>query len=159
MVIALSDGVTFAAEYPIRKQITYEDLSSSAKKQVACLADNVYFEARGEDDDGKRAVAYTTLNRVKSGDYAHDVCGVVKQKVKGTCQFSWICDGRLKEHKKDKQLYNKCRDVALDAYINYVPERDDITDGATFYHADYVSPNWRKLTYVKTIGRHLFYKI
>jgi len=35
----------------------------------------------------------------------------------------------------------------------------DITDGATHYHADYVSPAWRKSkTKTVEIGDHIFYR-
>jgi len=35
----------------------------------------------------------------------------------------------------------------------------DITDGATHYHADYVSPSWAKTkTRTTEIGDHIFYR-
>lgn len=142
-----------------QKQITYNDLNLETKQEVKCLADNIYFEARGEPDIGKQAIAYTTLNRVVDGRWADSICGVVKQKIGSTCQFSWICDKTLIKHKKDSDLYERCKNVAVTVYLNYVPGQDDITSGATFYHANYVSPKWYKLAYIKTIGNHLFYKI
>jgi spore germination cell wall hydrolase CwlJ-like protein len=33
----------------------------------------------------------------------------------------------------------------------------DVTNGATYYHADYVRPGW-KLPVSTKIGRHIFYK-
>lgn len=149
---------SFIISEPVKKQITYEDLTINTKKQINCLADNIYFEARSEDENGKKAIAYTTLNRLEDGRWSDSICGVVKQKIGKVCQFSWICDKSLRNHKRDYQLYEECRNIAVNVYINYKRNQDDVTGGATFYHADYISPNWSKLTYIKTIGRHLFYR-
>ena len=70
---------------------TYNNLTADAKKQVTCLAENIYFEAAHEPLDGKKAVAFVTFNRVQSG-YADNICDVVQQKTGQTCQFSWYCD-------------------------------------------------------------------
>ena len=50
------------------------------RRNLACLARNVYFEARGEPVAGQYAVAEVTMNRKASGRYAGTVCGVVYQK-------------------------------------------------------------------------------
>lgn len=146
-------------EIIVKKQLTYEDLNSTTQKQVKCLADNIYYEARGESDDGKKAVAYTTLNRLDDGRWSDSICGVVKQKIRGTCQFSWMCDIRLLKHKKDTQLYEKCKIVAVMVYLNYVPGQNDITQSSTFYHAKSINPNWKNVTFVKDIGNHRFYRL
>jgi len=134
------------------------------RKQIQCLADNIFFEARGEEKQGQVAVAMVTMNRVKSGDYPEDVCGVVQQKVAATCQFSWWCDITLKtkalrrQHLADnRELYNKVYAVALEVYFNYGKMRD-VTKGAKFYHADYVSPGWKKSERTVKIGQHIFYR-
>lgn len=143
-------------------KISYSDLNKSDQTQVRCLADNIYFEAVGESTAGKIAVANVTLNRVDSGKYAKTICGVVRQKVKGVCQFSWWCDSdlrRLATSKKltkvDKVRYNQILDMALFVYLNNNILIDN-TKGATFYHADYVNPKWKFKKTVK-IGRHIFY--
>ena len=46
-------------------------------KEVSCLADAIYFEARGEPVSGQEAVAQVILNRTVSGIYPRSVCGVV----------------------------------------------------------------------------------
>jgi hypothetical protein len=58
---------------------------------------------------------------------------------------------------KETNLYNEIRDLALHVVLNY-EKLSDVTYGATFYHADYVKPNWKKLDKVDQIGRHIFYK-
>lgn len=134
------------------------------RKQIQCLADNVFFEARGEDRRGQIAVAMVTMNRVNSGQFADDVCGVVQQKVRSTCQFSWWCDVTLKtkamrrQHlAEERDLYNKVYTVAIEVYKNH-KKMQDVTKGAMFYHASYVSPGWKKSQRTVTIGQHVFYK-
>ena len=66
-------------------------------KQLDCLTRNIYWEAATEPFEGKVAVAQVTINRVETGRFAPDICGVVYQKNviydKVVCQFSWFCDG------------------------------------------------------------------
>ena len=138
-------------------QITYNQLTKDAQKQVDCLADNIYYEAGYEPEDGKVAVALVTLNRLQDPRFPKDICGVVKQKTKSTCQFSWFCESKKPvTSDRAKEIYDQARIVALHVYVNY-EKLPDITDGALFYHADYVNPRW-KLEKTTTIGRHIFYK-
>lgn len=138
-------------------------LTKEARTQVDCLADNIYFEAGFEPNDGKVAVALVTLNRVNDPRYPKDICGVVKQKAKIetigdtriACQFSWYCDSGKRI--TNTEAYKEARKIALYVYANYENIKD-FTNGALFYHADYVNPRWRNLTKTAVIGRHIFYK-
>eukprot|EP00581_Thalassiosira_minuscula_P035425 CAMPEP_0184455124 /NCGR_PEP_ID=MMETSP0740-20130409/22369_1 /TAXON_ID=385413 /ORGANISM="Thalassiosira miniscula, Strain CCMP1093" /LENGTH=142 /DNA_ID=CAMNT_0026826875 /DNA_START=64 /DNA_END=489 /DNA_ORIENTATION=- len=64
-------------------------------EQFACLAEALYFEARGETVKGQFAVAEVILNRVKSAQFPNSLCGVIKQGTgrKYQCQFTYTCDG------------------------------------------------------------------
>ena len=135
-------------------KIEYKQLTKEARTQIDCLADNIYYEAGWEPTDGRIAVALVTLNRVQDPRYPKDICSVVKQKVKSTCQFSWFCEG--KKHITSSRLYEEAQNIALYVYANY-ENLADITHGALFYHADYVNPRW-KLDKTTVIGRHIFYK-
>lgn len=138
---------------------SFHSLNEDTQRQVTCLAENIYFEAGNEPDRGKKAVAFVTINRVKSGNYADDICGVVYQKTGGTCQFSWFCESKTVANRltiKKSQLYNEIRELATNIVVNY-EHMEDVTKGATYYHADYVSPGW-KLQKIDQIGRHIFYK-
>jgi len=153
-------------------QPKYTQLTSEAQRQVSCLASNIYFEARSEPRDGQIAVAFVTLNRVESRDFPDTICDVVKQKAqvqrigdkRVVCQFSWYCETKPKWQYYNMLLtngttkkYNEILEVALHVYANHEKLRDP-TNGSLFYHADYVSPNWRNLERHVTIGRHIFYK-
>ena len=135
--------------------VRYEQLTKDAKKQIDCLADNIYHEAGYEPDQGKIAVALVTMNRVQDPRYPKDICSVVKQKVNYTCQFTWFCQDKYTN--RQKTAYEESRDIALHVYANYEKIKD-FTNGALFYHADYVNPHWRGLERTTVIGRHIFYK-
>jgi spore germination cell wall hydrolase CwlJ-like protein len=141
----------------------YNRLSKNAQKEVQCLAKNIYFEARNEPVEGQVAVAFVTLNRVKSSQFPNVICEVVEQRNLRICQFSWYCESKpyyiysnniltLTNNKE----YNRIRDLALLVYVNHEMMKDP-SRGSLYYHADYVSPNWRHLERVVTIGRHIFY--
>ena len=134
--------------------VTYTQLTKEARTQVDCLAENIYYEAGYEPRDGKIAVAMVTLNRVQDPQFPKDICSVVKQKVKSTCQFTWFCEGNKTIN--NNSVYLQAREVALLVYANY-EKMHDMTQGALFYHADYVNPRW-KLERTTVIGRHIFYK-
>lgn len=135
-------------------KVEYRDLEKSQQKQVECLAQNIYHEARSEPEQGKQAVALVTLNRTQDGRFPSDVCGVVKQKTRSICQFSWFCT-KVKLD-RTSEAYKDAMQTALFVYANY--ERlHDFTRGALFYHADYVNPRWKGLEQTTKIGRHIFY--
>ena len=144
-------------------EVAYHDLQPEARRQVDCLADNIYFEARSEPVDGQLAVGLVTMNRVTSGIFPQTICGVVKQADKSICQFSWWCTSdRLLAIKRQlhEQAYEQARIIALQVYLNY-DHIHDITKGALFYHADYV-PKARlgvpNLQMTVKIGQHIFYR-
>ena len=134
-----------------------------------CLTENIYFEARGQGQAGWLAVAQVTQNRVDDRRFPNTICEVVKQgltyadgqPIRNKCQFSWYCDGKS-DNPKNMKVYDSIHEL-----VNYIydmqnyPEYQilDITDGATHYHADYVSPSWAK-TKTKTIEieDHIFYR-
>lgn len=138
----------------------FTSLNQKQKRQAVCLAENIYFEARGEPLEGQIGVAYVTINRVRSGNYAKDICGVIREKTKfGVCQFSWWCE-RKKVANKDKikstDEYKDILEFASNFIVNY-KAIDDLTKGATYYHAKYVNPRWKYKRLCK-IGTHIFYR-
>ena len=138
----------------------YNVLTAELQKQVSCLAENIYFEAAHEPLEGKHAVGFVTINRVQSGNYANDICGVVQQKDGNLCQFSWYCDKTITNKRltiKHTPLYNEILQIATNLVVNF-ERMTDVTNGATYYHANYVNPGWTRLKKVETIGNHIFYK-
>jgi len=136
---------------------SYGQSGHEIAQEISCLAQNIYFEARSEPHQGKLAVAHVVLNRVASERFPSSVCEVVQQGGEirlNRCQFSWWCDG-----KSDKpgnfRAWRESLVLASDIYWGLV---DDPTEGAMWYHADYVSPGWSAdLKRGPKIGRHIFY--
>jgi len=129
------------------------------EKQLDCLAINIYREAGHEPFEGKVAVAQVTMNRVATGKFGNDVCGVVYQKnvfmEKVVCQFSWACDSVHKNRPINKEAYNESYEVAKKVLLEGF--RLSILKDALFYHATYVNPRWQ-LDKIGQIGQHIFYR-
>jgi hypothetical protein len=124
---------------------------------LKCLAEALYFEARGESVKGQFAVAEVILNRVSSPAYPNDVCGVINQGTgrKYQCQFTYTCDGHP-EKVHEPAAYEQVSKVA---YVSLSGVAEQLTEGATHYHTKHVSPSWaRKFPRTATIGVHHFYR-
>jgi spore germination cell wall hydrolase CwlJ-like protein len=128
------------------------------ERQLRCLAQNIYWEAASEPFEGKVAVAQVTINRVESGQFPDNVCGVVYQKnvfySRVVCQFSWACDGHYKVKPIHASLYRESEEVAKKVLLEGF--RLPSLKTALYYHADYVKPGWGK-TPIAKIGHHIFY--
>ncbi len=123
-----------------------------------CLAEALYFEARGESVEGQVAVAEVILNRVDSKRYPDTVCGVIRQgegNGLGGCQFSYRCDGRS-DQPADQAAFEQVGKVA---WLMLQGRPRALTEGATHYHTTSVRPSWAsKLIRTAHIGEHLFYR-
>lgn len=125
--------------------------------EVTCLAQAIYFEARGESEEGRRAVGNVVLNRVADPHYPKSVCGVVFQNehARNKCQFSFACDG-LADDPPDTRAWHAAQKLAKTMMTH---KRDDDTGHATHYHANYVNPDWASaLQETVDIGHHIFYR-
>ncbi|MEM7076288.1 MAG: cell wall hydrolase [Pseudomonadota bacterium] len=125
--------------------------------QWRCLAEAIYFEARGESVKGQFAVAEVILNRVDSADFPDTICGVVHQGTgrKFACQFTYTCDGKA-ENINEPKAFDRVGKVA---HVMVDGASRALTDGATHYHTKAVSPNWSRVyPRTATIGYHHFYR-
>lgn len=127
-------------------------------EELACMALNIYREARGEPFEGKVAVAQVTMNRVKDADFPDTVCGVVHEKnifmKKVVCQFSWYCTNRNHTRPANSVAYQESYEVAKKVMLENF-ELESVKD-AMYFHADNISPNWNYQQVAK-IGSHIFY--
>ncbi|MEM7210345.1 MAG: cell wall hydrolase [Pseudomonadota bacterium] len=122
-----------------------------------CLAEALYFEARGESLRGQIAVAEVILNRVDSKRYPNSVCGVVQQGQhrRNACQFSYNCDGKSNRI-GNRKVFNELGQLA---YVMLNGAKRKLTGNALFYHNTTVRPRWsRKFVRTARIGRHIFYR-
>jgi len=126
-------------------------------KQWRCLAEALYFEARGESVKGQFAVAEVILNRVDSSNYPDSVCSVINQGTgrKYQCQFTYTCDGR-KDVISEPRAFDQVGRVA-NLMVNGASR--SLTKGATHYHTKSVRPKWSRVyPRTATIGYHHFYR-
>lgn len=133
--------------------------SEDFERAGRCLAEAIYFEARGESERGQQAVAQVVINRVKSGRFPASVCDVIYQNRhwRNRCQFSYACD-TAPETIRDARAWDLAERVADDALTGRVFLRE-IGD-STHYHATYVAPRWRRsMDVTERIGTHIFYRV
>lgn len=142
------------------------------QKQIDCIAENIYWEARNQSIKGMIAVGLVTANRVADKRYPHTFCEVVYQgptrrswknptvfyPIRHRCQFSWYCDGKKDvPPKQDQYVLDIAQNIAVKIYFSNFFE--DFTKGATHYHAYYVKPEWASTkTRTVDIGDHIFYR-
>ena len=119
-------------------------------KDMSCLADAIYFEARGEPLKGQLAVGGVIINRAESGRFPSSYCGVVYQPG----QFSFVHDGHIPEIDDSSPAWRRAKAIARIAH-----ERlwDNPVKGALFFHAASVSPGWGR-TRVAQVSHHVFYR-
>ena len=146
---------SYASDYAPNTDIT----AKARMQQLECLARNIYFESASEPFEGKVAVAQVTMNRVADPRWPDNVCAVVYQKnvfyERVVCQFSWYCNSPATLKIRSPEAYDESMAVAKQVLLEgfRLPSLND----AMFYHADYVSPGWRKPV-ITQIGRHIFYR-
>ena len=144
------------------RKFSFETIDNFSKprptSEMKCLAEAIYFEARGEALEGQYAVGEVIINRVLSKDFPNSVCGVISEGANrlNACQFSYNCDGKL-ETITEKKIYERILKLSQ---MLLEPSARFLTSGATFYHSKLVSPSWSK-KFIKTneIGNHVFYKL
>ncbi len=127
-------------------------------KAEKCLTDAIYFEARGEPVRGQIAVAQVVMNRVFSGYYPGNVCGVVYQNANRrlACQFTFACDG-IRDRVTEPGAWSRAKRIARDT-LDGKYWLDDVGK-ATHYHASWVHPWWvRGMRKLDRIGVHTFYR-
>lgn len=133
------------------------------RRKLDCMATNIYREAATQSMTGKLAVGHVVINRAKSQKYPDDVCAVIHQKNKinkqYVCQFSWVCMKNLPAIDKNSLAWKQSIKVAYS--LLFFPSKLvlDNTQGATHYHTNSVSPEWKySLTPTASIEQHEFYK-
>lgn len=147
---------------PARLEVIQEQETSDRQRasNLQCLAENIYFEARGEPLAGQYAVAEVTLNRTHARNFPHDICQVVHEsrwdsnRRRFVADFSWTERGAL--FPEDGPAWRQSLAVAEGAYEEL---RAPVVPGALYYHATNVQPGWAKIRkLIGTIGNHVFYR-
>ena len=132
--------------------VTDMPVDAELSRDMRCLAQAIYFEARGEPLDGQLAVGRVVINRAESGVFPADYCGVVTQRA----QFSFVRGGVIPTPDTSSSAWKRA--VAL-AQIAHQELWDSPVKDALFFHATYVNPSWaRKKVATAKLARHVFYR-
>jgi len=153
--VAKKDDSSLLASPADRLQLA----GKSRVKAEKCLADAVYFEARGEPFKGQQAVAQVVMNRVFSGYYPNDVCGVVYQNAARhlACQFTFACEGKDLNKVDEPDMWEQAKSIAKDMLDGKIWLAE--VGHATHYHAYWVHPSWvHEMTKLYKLGVHTFYR-
>jgi Cell Wall Hydrolase len=153
--VAKKDDSSLLASPADRLELT----GKSRVKAEKCLADAVYFEARGEPFKGQQAVAQVVMNRVFSGYYPNDVCGVVYQNAARhlACQFTFACEGKDLNKVDEPDMWEQAKSIAKDMLDGKIWLAE--VGHATHYHAYWVHPSWvHEMTKLYKLGVHTFYR-
>ncbi len=119
---------------------------------MMCLAQAIYFEARGEPLAGQLAVAKVIINRTESPLFPDDYCGVIKQRA----QFSFVRNGHIPAPRTGSSAWHRAVAVARIAHDDMW---DSKADDALFFHATHVRPRWANTKVARaTIDSHIFYR-
>jgi spore germination cell wall hydrolase CwlJ-like protein len=125
-------------------------------RELDCLTQAVYFEARGETPRGQAAVAQVVMNRVANPSFPKSVCGVVFQgAATHGCQFSFACDGSMRRG-REVAAWDRARRIAERA-LSGVRLAD--IGKATHFHTTECQPDWGpQMLRVAQVGLHVFYR-
>ncbi len=131
----------------------------AALAERRCLADALYYEARGEGMEGQKAIAEVIFARKRSAGYPKSICGVVYEGAwRGHgCQFSFACNGAMYD-RKNMGAWMRAKKLAGLIMAGDI-RLGGLTGHATMFHAVNVDPDWASvLTPTVRIGNHIFYR-
>ncbi|RJY10320.1 cell wall hydrolase [Aurantiacibacter aquimixticola] len=147
-----AETVDAADASTLRELVGEIDTSGELSREVMCLAQAVYFEARGEPLDGQLAVATVVVNRAESNTFPDDYCSVVTQR----SQFSFVRGGRIPQPNRGSAAWQRAKAIARIAHRDLW---ESPVDDALYFHATYVRPRWaRRMIARATIRNHIFYR-
>jgi len=130
-------------------------LQGARGRDLDCLAEAVYYEARGESAAGQAAVAQVVLNRARHPNYPKSVCGVVFQGgFAGDCQFSFVCDGAM-SRPVEPTAWRQARQIAARALGGYV--MTSVGRALNFHVSPSGTERHAAPGTVAQLGRHVFF--
>lgn len=124
-----------------------------------CLAEAMYYEARGEGEEGEKAIAEVVFHRMKTPGYPHSVCGVVYERAAPGhgCQFSFTCNGEMQAPRR-AGAWLRAKHLAARILSGFVRLENE-TENAVSFHAVGIEPGWGDgLVRTIQIGNHVFYR-
>lgn len=130
------------------------------QREIACMTQVLYREARGEGNIGMISVGYAVLNRMATQGYADTVCGVVfqshvdKNSGRLRCAFNWACTS-LRDAAMSRKAHDRARHLAILVMRREVPNP---IDDSIFFHEKSLSPaHVRGLPLRAIVGNHAYF--
>lgn len=130
---------------------------ASVSHDVDILARTIWGEARGENREGREAVASVIMNRVADRRWSKNVAEV--------CQWPWQFSAWNKGDPNRAKIlavtvsdpvFKECLAIAQRAVSGALIDK---TGGATHYHTTGIRPNWAEEEKISArIGTHIFYR-
>ena len=137
---------------PMQVGVALENVAA----ETGCLAEALYYEARGQGLLGQKAIAEVVVHRTQRGGYPHSICGVVHQGRGSSCQFSFVCDGTM-DRPRAAGEWNHAVRLATQIITGAMP-LTNITQGAISFHAARIAADWPGMVRTAMIGNNVFYR-
>lgn len=128
------------------------------QRQLACLQQNIYWEARNQSIQGQTAVAWVTLNRVWDKRWPNTICEVVYQPA----QFSWTLDtktDRTTPRPNETDAWETAQIIANSVIVLHAQAKNDPTKSSVYFHTTDIRPSWANNQQQTVILEdHVFYR-
>lgn len=119
-------------------------------KEVKCLSEMAYYEARSEGAHGIKVVTDVMFNRMNSNEFPDGVCANFKKHK----QYS---TAKMAGGRKDKELYKKILEQVESEYAKYrLGDWQDSTSGSLYFNSNGSRPS-NKVKFKGKRGRHFLY--
>ena len=134
-------------------------LGDSERRDVECIAWNLYFEVRGGIMNEQIAVAWIPINRASNPAFSRDICTNVFQYGwaggRRQYQFSWAGIVLGRNWRREDDAWEKMQQLALRVYRREIP---DTASGATYFHWSGLA-SWAPRARKTRLGSHVFWNM
>lgn len=128
------------------------------KEHIDCIIEATYFEARGEDIEGHKAIVEVIKNRTKNSRFPDTFCDVVNQNMQfsyrnGDKKYNLVYNDKNKKAEITNTVYTHLYHISKRRGNTVLPTCVSHYDGKSFK-----KPKWSKqMKMVEEIGNHQFY--
>jgi hypothetical protein len=134
-------------------------LGDSKRRDVECIAWNLYFEVRGGIRSEQIAVAWIPINRTTNPAFSRDICTNVFQYGwaggRRHYQFSWAGIVLGRNWRREHDAWENMQHLALRVYRGEIP---DTASGATYFHWAGMA-SWAPRNRKIRLGSHVFWNM
>lgn len=149
-----------ALDVPVKSREHSGIVTQNQETELLCIKSALYHEARGEPEEGIRAVMSVIYNRKNSKHYPDTFCGVILQERQFSAfnEDKSLATKRLKPVREaDIAAYTKVAGIAQEALLGTFKP---VLDPSVMHYAHFsVKNHWtKKYKKVKVAGKHVFYR-